>query len=304
MISVSTCWRSAKVRDGARLVEMLVEAGARTLELEYRITGEMLQQMKPVLAAKDVGVSSVHNFFPVPDVLQSQRGSGDVFLFSSDDASERELAVKYGVRSIETAADVGARAVVFHLSKVPMPNGTDELRDFYDDGAIDSAKARGFRSDFLATRGRLAPKAFDHVLSSLDKLLSVAQKYGVVIGVENRYHPNEIPDFSEIGRILETFEGAPLGYWHDVGHAEVQERFGIGSQQRLLEAYGDKMVGIHVHDVVGHDDHWAPGTGEVDFAPIARHVPADALVVIEAHSKVSRDELAASIDFVRKAGLG
>lgn len=304
MISVSTCWRSSRIRDGAALLDAMINAGAEAVELEYRITDGMLAQMRPLLTSGRVAVTSVHSFFPVPDIVDSERGSGDALQFSSDDELERRRAVEYGVRTIETAAEIGARAVVFHLSKVPMSNGILELKDFFDRGAIDSAEAREFRGRFLAARAQRAPRAFARVLSALDKLVAAAQEYGVVVGVENRYHPNEIPDFDEVGRILEAFEGAPIGYWHDVGHAVVQERLGICPQANLLDAYGERMVGIHVHDVIGHDDHWAPGTGEVDFSPLVPYVPADAHRVVEAHSKVSREELAASLPFVKEIGLG
>ncbi len=303
MISVSTCWRSDRIRDGARLVDAVVDVGADALELEYRMTSDMFAQAKGQLAVRHVPVSSVHNVFPVPDDDESGRGSGEVFQFASDDEDDRRRAIEHGIRSMEAAAEIGAKAVIFHLSKVDMPTGMDELRAFYDEGAIESAEARRFRSDFLAARKRLAPKAFDHVLWSLERLVPAAEEHGVTIAVENRYHPNEIPDFSEIGRILAEYEGAPVGYWHDIGHAEVQGRLGIYPHEELLAAYSGRMSGVHVHDVVGHEDHWAPGTGEVDFSRIVPYVPSEAIVVIEAHGKVSREELVASLGFVRGIGL-
>lgn len=304
MLSVSTCWRSARVRNGAQLIDALVDAGAKAVELEYRISAEMFEQMKPRLAAGVVSITSIHNFFPVPERAGFEKGSGDLFSFAAEDEAERRVAVEHGLRSIEAAAELGAKAVVFHLSKVPMPNGMDELRQFYDEGAVESAAACEFRRDFMAVRRKRAPKAFAAVMSSLDNLVTAAEKCGVTIGVENRYHPNEIPDPKEIGEILAAFDGAPIGYWHDVGHAVVQERMGVCPQSDLLEAYGERMVGIHIHDVVGHDDHWAPGTGEVDFSQVTPHVPAGALRVVEAHSKVSRQELVSSLAFVKGLGLG
>ncbi len=303
MISISTGWRSGKIRDGNELLDEILDVGAKSIELEYRIRRATFEQMRPRLAAGDLGVGSIHNVFPVPQDDPSGLGSGDV-LFSSEDHRERELAVAYAVGTIQTASELGARVVVFHLSKAPMPSRIEELKQHVDDQMMDSAGGRRLVTEILDLRRRVAPKAFDRVLSCLDTLVETARKYGVAIGVENRYHPHEIPDFDEIGRILDEFAGGPIGYWHDVGHAIVQERFGIAKAGRLLETYGPKTIGIHVHDVVGHDDHWAPGTGEVDFALLAPHVPADALRVVEVHSKVTRDELASSLELLERIGLG
>lgn len=303
MISISTGWRSGRIRDGAKLADAMADVGAKAIELEYRITAGMLEQMLPRIALTGIAVSSIHNYFPVPDVLDPDRGSGDAFMMTSDDRDERELAVTYGIRSLEAAARLGAPAVVFHLSKVQMDNGMSDLKAFFDDGRIDSGNAGRLRRELLATRRGLAPRAFERVLECLDKLVDAAGKYGVIVGIENRYHPNEIPDFAEMDRIFDLFEGGPVAYWHDVGHAVVQERLGFIRQKELLEAYGSRMAGIHIHDVVGHDDHWAPGTGEVDFTPIVPHVPRGAARVIEVHSKVSREELISAVAFVEGIGL-
>lgn len=303
MIAVSTSWRSSRITDGGRLLDAILDAGAEAIELEYRVTGDMFSAMRPRLAAGDLRVPSVHDPFPRPDFSRQGRGTGDPFL-SSEDEEERRLALAQGIGSLEAASDVGASAVVFHLGKAPMANGSDELKAYFDEGTLDSGEALRFKRELLAARRRLAPKAVDRVMSCLDKLLGVAGKYSVTLGVENRFHPSEIPDFDEIGLILSRFEGAPIGYWHDVGHAVVQERFGICAQRGLLEAYGSRMVGIHLHDVVGYDDHWAPGMGEVDFAEIAPNVPAEAVRVVEVHSKVERDELVRGVQYAREAGLG
>ena len=303
MISVSTCWRSPVVRNGAQLLDTMTDAGAQAVELEYRITRRMFEQMEPRLDLGQVRVTSVHNYFPVPEILEDDRGGGDLFSFASEDDEERRLAIEYTIRSLRMAARVRAKVVVVHLSKVPMDNGVKQLKAFFDDGAIESVEARRYRKDFATTRRERAPRAFKRVLSSLDKLVLAADKYGVAIGVENRYHPNEIPDADEIGTILQTFQGAPIGYWHDIGHAVVQERLGILPQADLLEAHGGRLVGVHVHDVVGYDDHWAPGAGEVEFSDVTPYVPTDALKVIEVHPKVSRDELVTSLAFVGNAGF-
>ena len=75
---------------------------------------------------------------------------------------------------------------------------------------------------------------------------------------ENRYYFQEIPDFDEIGIILNEFDGGRIRCWHDVGHAAVQENLGICTQKDLLEAYSDKIIGMHLHDVENLHDHLSP----------------------------------------------
>ena len=46
----------------------------------------------------------------------------------------------------------------------------------------------------------------------------------------------------------------------------------------------------------------APGTGEADFAAILRHLPADAIKILEIRPLVPREELLAAKEMLR--GLG
>jgi hypothetical protein len=40
-----------------------------------------------------------------------------------------------------------------------------------------------------------------------------------------------------------------VSYWHDVGHAEVQQRLGFASHEGWLSQFKDRMVGVHLHDI-------------------------------------------------------
>jgi sugar phosphate isomerase/epimerase len=135
----------------------------------------------------------------------------------------------------------------------------------------------------------------------LEELNRVAEKRGIFLGIENRYHFHEIPDLEEIGLILRSFKGGNIRYWHDVGHAKVQENIGISSQRSLLEAYGEDMIGIHLHDVRGLDDHLAPGQGEMEFSDIRVFLKPSIITVLEVHPEVERKALLEGIRFVKKA---
>ena len=126
-------------------------------------------------------------------------------------------------------------------------------------GAGDAGTARG-GGRLLAARERLAAPHLDAVLRSLDRLNGAAARRGLLLGVENRFHPHEIPSHGETGAILREFDGGAVRYWHDVGHALNHERLGILTQEAWLEAYGPRLAGTHLHDIRGR--RGPPGAGD------------------------------------------
>ena len=275
---------------GDEIVADVLELGFRGVELEYRITESQYQEMKPLLK-KAITVLSIHNFFPRPDDLRIDKGSGDLFLLSSTDRDERSRAVKYATKTIEHANDLEARAVILHLGRVDMPNPIERFRELFESGRIEDTEGLAFLEEQRSVRKSKHRKNLDAVLFSLEKLHREAEKQGVFLGIENRYYFHEIPNFEEIGIILREFEGGRVLYWHDVGHARVQENLGICRQNDLLETYSGQMVGTHLHDIKGLDDHLAPGQGEMDFEEIKPFLKPDMIRIIEVHPKVDRESL-------------
>jgi len=300
MLGISTCWWENTSFQGDEIVSDILELGFEGAELEYRISNSIYQQMKPHLN-KALAVLSVHNFFPKPEDHANEKGSGDFFLLSSTDRDERSMAVKYSIRTIEYAHKLGARAVVFHLGRVDMPNPSQDFFRLYRSRKISEKEGLAFIKEQKRIRQTSKRKNLDAVLLSLEGLNREAESRGIFVGIENRYHFHEIPDLEEIRLILRRFKGGNIRYWHDVGHARVQENIGISSQRSLLEAYGEDMIGIHLHDVRGLDDHLAPGQGEMEFSEIKTFLKPSIIRVLEVHPKVKRKALLEGIRFLKKA---
>ncbi len=302
MLGVSSVYFSKQIADGARLLDELAALGFDGVELEYRVRPETLRQMgrRP---GREVPVFSVHAFFPNP-VGDGGEGSGaNAFLFSATDREERGTAVRHGLATLETAERLGARAVVLHLGRVPVARALVEeyLRlDRPDEPPTPELLAAV--AAVAAERARLRAPYLDAVLRSLDRLNREAVRRGLLLGVENRFHPHEIPVHDEVGAILREFAGGAVRYWHDVGHALHHQRLGLTGQAALLEAYGPQLGGTHLHDIRAGRDHLAPGTGEADFAALLRHLPADALRILEIAQTVPREELLAARDLLRALG--
>jgi len=290
MLGISTCWWCNRAFRGEEIVGDVLGLGLKGVELEYRISNHVFKQMKSRLK-RDLTVLSIHNFFPMPEGITHDKASGDLFLLSSTDRDERSNAVKFSIKTIEHAHELGAGAVIFHLGRVDMPDPTHNLFRLYRSGRIGEKEGLAFIGEQKLIRQAGKKKNLNAALLSLDILNREAEKRGIFLGIENRYHFHEIPDLEEIGLILQKFKGGRVRYWHDVGHAKVQENMGLRKQKDLLETYSEQMIGIHLHDVRGLEDHFAPGQGEVDYNEIKHFLKPSIITILEVHPKVKRKSL-------------
>lgn len=298
MLGISTCWWDHHALDGESIIKEIIDLGLDGLELEYRITHPIYQQMKPLLN-KAIKVLSIHNYFPKPNDFIHEKASGDLFLLSSLDNYERSLAVQYTLKTMEYASDLEVLPVVLHLGRVDMPNPIDVLRDYYKKEAIDQEEGRAFLKEQGLLRADKSQKYLDAVLFSLDRLNREAENKGITLCIENRYHFHEIPNFQEIGIILNEFRGGRLRYWHDMGHAAAQEALGICKQKELLDAYSENMFGIHIHDINGLDDHLPPGKGSFDYGEWIPLIKPDIPKILEINYNTSKKDLQEGIEFIK-----
>jgi sugar phosphate isomerase/epimerase len=70
-------------------------------------------------------------------------------------------------------------------------------------------------------------------------------------------------------------------------------------QADLLDTYGDELLGIHLHDAKGLDDHLPPGSGEVNFEEILSFLKPSHIKVLEIHPKVDRKDLIEGIENIK-----
>lgn len=301
MLGISTVWQAGKIKNGEKLLNKISDFGLKAVELEYRINNETYAQMKPFLKKGGIKVLSVHNFFPVPDIFET--GSGDAFLLSSPDEDEKKRAVEYTIRTIEHANDLEAKAVVLHLGNTGTDSYKKEFFKFYDDGKIESDEFSVFLEKIKKERNSVKQKFIDAVFFSLEKLNKTAMKENVMLGIENRYYFHQIPDFEEMKMILRKFLGSNIYYWHDVGHAEVWNNFGLVRHEEWLKAYGENLLGIHLHDCKGYNDHNAPGKGKVDFNMIKKYFKSETIKIIEIEPHITDESLKEGIEFLRKFGI-
>ena len=300
MIGLSTVWTMKRgASTPQEVLDPILDLGFEAIELEFRITGKLLEGMAPSLKAGAPRVISVHNFCPVPDILPPQKAGGDAFNIASLDREERERAVRYTCRTLEVAHELEVGVVVLHLGYIEGEERKDAPQRAYREGRWGKEELQ----EYLKERSLKAPPHLDAVFFSLERVLRRAETLGVKVGVENRYHLSEIPLGEEIGMVLQEFAGGPIGYWHDTGHAAVAEALGATRQKELLERYGARMIGIHLHDAQGVDDHLPPGRGGVDFEMVGEFLREGVLKVMEIHPPATGEEIVEGLQFLREKGI-
>jgi len=301
LLAVSTSWFTRRESTPETIVAGLRSLGAEGVELDFRLTPEALARLRRLLRQAGIPVVSVHNFCPVPDLAPKPE---DPFLFTSEDERERELALRYTLKTIECAADMEAGAVVLHLGEVPgCAPLAERLYELYAAGEIASTAARAAQASLATVRAAGSGKCLDRVLLALDRILRVAERLGVKVGVENRYHYYEVPSPEETDRLLQEFAGAPLGSWYDTGHAHHWEVMGWTAPGELLDRFAPWLVGVHLHDARGRDDHLAPGVGEIDFQRVAARLRPEVLRVAEAHGKEDLATYRDGLEGLRRLGF-
>lgn len=300
MLALSTCWKSTETTDAEALLECFEHLDISALELEYRISESTYLQLRKPLKQSRLSVVSVHNFFPKPAIKPESKASGDFFMLTSLDKEERNHAVRWSANTISHAAEVGAKAVVLHCGRVVMDRQLDQIYQFFKSNQIQSRASQDFIAKKLSERDRRKPRHLENLLLSLDRLSRVADKFGIILGLENRFHYDELPTLEDFETIFRRFRGAPLGYWHDTGHAFVNENLTMIPRNALLDAYGDHLIGVHLHDAIGIEDHLAPGTGEIDFDALKPYLKPQTIKVLELKPQVTECKVTGGIRFIRE----
>jgi len=297
-LALSSSWNAFRHTDGRKMLFEIELAGFTDVELSFNLTAAMLKDIESVVKEASVRVVSLHNYCPVPEGLAREEALPDCYSLSSPDEQERSLALKHTKTTIDTAAYLGAKAVILHCGRVETDDRTRDLIELCDKGLKDSPDFQELISSVAQERRDLSARFFEFALKSLDELNRYAQKKGILLGVETRFYYKEIPSFEEIGIILNKFKGSNIFYWHDTGHAGIMEYIGFARQKDFLDAYAKDMLGIHLHDVLNGQDHMAPSRGKLDFSQITPYLKKNTLKVIEAHHPATAKDITKSKEFL------
>ena len=91
----------------------------------------------------------------------------------------------------------------------------------------------------------------------------------------------QIPSFDEVDLLFSEFYGSPMRYWHNVGHASLQEKLGLSWAHEWLESYEEHLIGVSFHDLKDLEMHNPPGSGDIDWGDIIPSIKPDVIKVMD-----------------------
>ena len=177
------------------------------------------------------------------------------------------------VKNVRFAAEMGADALVLHLGRV---------------------MCRGWISRFdMKRRVKRGRKMCDVARRELDALVPELEKNGVRLGLENLPYLEGFPADWEVAELC----GEWVRPWLDTGHDYVRVSNGWKDAKSPLP---ENILGLHINDSNGGDDHLAPGTGKIDFAALKAVASKARHLVFEPHPGVTAEELKSGLEKIRR----
>jgi sugar phosphate isomerase/epimerase len=297
-VALSTMWG---VKRFERLGDFFTEgqaAGFTRFELNHGVNSALLDGVY----LNGTTITSVHEPCPA-DVSVAELKKRD-WLISSTDEENRQRGVEAVRRSIDLARELGAPVVIVHPGRVNMDESLEAvLRQLYKEGKRETLEYEQAKSRMMDARAERASRHLQAVRRSLAELAEYAMRQGVRLGLENRDHYFEMPLLDEMDDLLSQGYGETVGYWHDIGHAEKSQYKGYGPHEAWLKRLSHKMIGVHLHDIAGMDDHLTAGCGDMDWELVARYLPDNILRTCEFQNASSPQQITDGLQWLAQQGL-
>ena len=224
--------------------------------------------------------------------------------------------MRHTKRSIDFAAQVKARVLVCHLGSVAFfwfnpSRNLDQYLGLHPDAGRSGADAKynALLQKSLAKIRKRLPDFLDRVKASIREVLEHARLKGVILGFENRERFDELPLDDGFEDLFSSLPAeAPVGYWHDTGHADIKEGMGLLRHRAHLERLAPRLLGWHLHDVNAEgDDHQAIGDGHIDFKMVSEFWSPGHLLTLELSPRLKVEQVAAAkirIEELRRQRFG
>lgn len=283
------------------MLKEMAGLGFDHIELSHGIRITLVPGILRAVEEGVVKVSSTHNFCPLPaGVVQP---APNLFEPSALEHREHDQWLRHTKRSIDFAAQVKARVLVCHLGSVsffwfnPARNLRHYLRDHHDAGRTQDDKAyHALLKKCLAKLRKRMPPFWAKVKESINEMTDYAKQRNVKLGFENREKFEELPIDADYAAFIDEFPAdAPLGYWHDTGHADIKEGMGLLKHREHLEKMAPRTIGFHLHDVSAQgNDHQPIGSGHIDFKMVSEFWRPEHLLTLEFGPRLTVDEVVVS----------
>ena len=295
--SISSMWALRNFPKLSDFFDATQRMGFPHVELNHQIDSSMLDGID----LSQFHFSSVHE--PCPADISTDELKRRDWLISSPDEDKRVRGVDAIKRSIDLAHQLNARVIVVHCGMVSVDLSFEKkLRELFEAGKAGTDEYLEQKKNLIDRRAGLIGPCFEAVKKSLLELLDYAHPFRIRLGLENRYHYFDIPSLEEMGELLALAGPEQLGFIYDVGHAQALDRLGFFPHEEWLRRYAPRIIETHLHDVVGVNDHRAPGLGEVDFDMVASYLPEDAIRTFELQPTNSPEQVKAGLKYLVERG--
>lgn len=296
-IALSTMWWDKERMTAAEFFRAGREMGFARFELNHQIPPEYLEDMD----LQHFSIGSLHD--PCPAYIPAKMLEQADIQITSTDETLRHKAVDGIKKTLDFAIRIHARHVVIHPGRIPGDHsGDDQLRLLYRSGRKDSPEYEEIREKVVRDRAQRAAPHLESCLKSLREIVAFAEGSGLTLGLENRYHYYELPLFEEMQHLLHEFQQPWLGWQYDLGHLHTLDQLGLQTIRQWLEAFTSRIVGVHLHDVRGIQDHQTPGSGNVNFSLVRPYLPADCYHTLEVDKSLTKEDLAQALQSLTKSG--
>ena len=133
-------------------------------------------------------------------------------------------------------------------------------------GCVEDCGAFGIGTMVLhLTEGKAPPLPNDMGAARVWQLAEVAEQCGVNVALENVQVTSPHLEY-----VLKRVDSPRIGFCYDSGHDRC-----YGAGMDLMEAFGARLMALHLHDNDGtKDSHWLPFDGVVDWADVMKRVSA------------------------------
>ena len=293
MLAFSTCWNNSRHTDGEKMIEEIVDLGFSHIELSHGMTITKLPGIRNAFQRGLFVCAGVHNYFPAP--VEVMIDAPDAYEFTSHRPFDRQRAMDMTLRTLDIAAEFGARYLVLHMGSVPMNPGkwTKPLTAMVAEGRGHDPAFVKHKLAFVRKREKTGPLYYHRAIEALERIAGHAATLGVKLAIESRSRFEDMPTEREMLALQNHFAGNPwVGYWHDFGHVQLKHNLGLLDHEEWLERIAPHLIGGHVHDVEWPArDHRVPFSGTLDYAPLLKHFPTGCPLVWELSFSRQADEI-------------
>lgn len=296
MLAFSSCWNNSRHTDGESMIEEIVELGFSHIELSHGMTIAKLPGIRKAFQRGIFTCSGVHNFFPSP--VEVMIDAPDAYEFTSHRAFDRQRAMEMTLKTLDLAAEFGARYLVLHMGSVPLnpKKWTKPLTAMVGDGRSHDPEFVKTKIALVKNREKIGPLYFHRAIEALDQIAGHAGEVGVKLAIESRSRFEDMPTEREMLALQAHFADHPwIGYWHDFGHVQLKHNLGLLDHHEWLAAISPHLIGGHVHDVEWPArDHRVPFGGTLEYAKLLKFFPPGCPLVWELSPAREAEEIKAA----------